>query len=142
MAQTFDPILSEVMRHELIPAFEEMNITMKQTTRSIVAKEAGDYSAGLLDPEGRVIAQAIPYGLGYFTAVMPHIIAKYRGKFRLGDVIISNDPYGGLSHLPDIALVLPIFWGGDTAVSPGGTAPHRYRGPFSGWDGTGVYASL
>jgi N-methylhydantoinase B len=113
MAQAFDPILSEVMRHELISASEEMNITMKQTTRSIVAKEAGDYSAGLLDPDGRVIAQAIPYGLGYFTAVMPHIIAKYRGKFRPGDVIISNDPYGGLSHLPDIALVLPIFWGGE-----------------------------
>jgi len=113
MTQTFDPILSEVMRHELISASEEMNITMKQTTRSIVAKEAGDYSAGLLDTEGRVIAQAIPYGLGYFTAVMPHIIAKYRGKFRPGDVIISNDPYGGLSHLPDIALVMPIFGSGE-----------------------------
>jgi N-methylhydantoinase B len=84
---------------------------MKQTTRSIVAKEGGDYSAGLLDPEGRVIAQAIPYGLGYFTAVMPHILSKYRGRFRPGDVIISNDPYGGLSHLPDIALVMPLFWG-------------------------------
>jgi N-methylhydantoinase B len=110
MAENFDPILTEVMRHELISASEEMNITMKQTTRSIVAKEGGDFSAGLLDPEGRVIAQAIPYGLGYFTAVMPHIIEKYRGKFRPGDVIISNDPYGGLSHLPDIALVMPIFW--------------------------------
>ncbi len=110
MTQHFDPILTEVMRHELISASEEMNITMKQTTRSIVAKEGGDFSAGLLDPGGRVIAQAIPYGLGYFTAVMPHILAKYDGKFRPGDVIISNDPYGGLSHLPDIALVMPIFW--------------------------------
>jgi N-methylhydantoinase B len=110
MAANFDPILTEVMRHELISASEEMNITMKQTTRSIVAKEGGDFSAGLLDPEGRVIAQAVPYGLGYFTAVMPYILKKYRGKFRPGDVIISNDPYGGLSHLPDIALVMPIFW--------------------------------
>lgn len=110
MKQLFDPILTEVMRHELISASEEMNITMKQTTRSIVAKEGGDFSAGLLDPAGRVIAQAIPYGLGYFTAVMPHIIAKYNGRFRRGDVVISNDPYGGLSHLPDIALVMPIFW--------------------------------
>lgn len=110
MALHFDPILTEVMRHELISASEEMNITMKQTTRSIVAKEGGDFSAGLLDPEGRVIAQAVPYGLGYFTAVMPHILKKYQGKFRAGDVIISNDPYGGLSHLPDIALVMPIFW--------------------------------
>jgi N-methylhydantoinase B/oxoprolinase/acetone carboxylase alpha subunit len=42
MAHNFDPILTEVMRHELISASEEMNITMKQTTRSIVAKEGGD----------------------------------------------------------------------------------------------------
>lgn len=113
MTENFDPILLEVMRHELISCSEEMNITMKQTTRSIVAMEGGDFSAGLLDPEGRVIAQAVPYGLGYFTAVMPHIMRKYRGKFRPGDVIISNDPYGGLSHLPDIALVMPIFWRGE-----------------------------
>jgi len=113
MTEKFDPIFIEIMRHELISCSEEMSTTMKQTTRSIVAKEGGDFSAGLLDPEGRVIAQAVPYGLGYFTAVMPHIMKKYRGKFRPGDVIISNDPYGGLSHLPDIALVMPIFWRGD-----------------------------
>lgn len=110
MKTGFDPVLTEVLRHELISVSEEMNITMKQTTRSIVAKEGGDFSAGLLDPEGRVIAQAVPYGLGYFTAVMPHIMKRYRGRFRPGDVIISNDPYGGLSHLPDIAVVMPIFW--------------------------------
>lgn len=112
MSEAFDPILTEVMRHELIAISEEMNITMKQTTRSIVAKEGGDFSAGLLDPEGRVIAQAVPYGLGYFTAVMPHILKAYGGRFRPGDIIISNDPYGGLSHLPDIAVVLPIFHAG------------------------------
>lgn len=110
MTPGFDPILTEVLRHELIAVSEEMNITMKQTTRSVVAKEGGDFSAGLLGPDGRVIAQAVPYGLGYFTAVMPHILAKYGGKFRPGDIVISNDPYAGLSHLPDIAIVRPIFW--------------------------------
>lgn len=80
------------MRHELVSGSEEMNITMKQMSRSIVAGEAGDHSAGLLEREARVVAQAIPYGLGRFTAVMPHLIAKYRGKFRRCDVIISYDP--------------------------------------------------
>jgi len=112
MTKEFDPILIEVMRHQLVSVSEEMNITMKQTTRSIVAKEGGDYSAGLLDPAGGVIAQAVPYGLAYFNALMPHIMRKYRGSFRPGDIIISNDPYGGLSHLPDIALVMPVFWHG------------------------------
>src|SRR6266852_276878 len=110
MSKKFDPVLIEVMRHELISVSEEMNITMKQTTRSIVAKEGGDFSAGIIDPEGNVIAQAVPYGLGYFTAVMPHIIKKWRGHLNPNDMIVSNDPYGGLSHLPDIAVVKPIFW--------------------------------
>ena len=110
MSKKFDPVLIEVMRHELISVSEEMNITMKQTTRSIVAKEGGDFSAGIIDPEGNVIAQAVPYGLGYFTAVMPHIIKKWRGHLSPNDMIVSNDPYGGLSHLPDIAVVKPIFW--------------------------------
>ena len=113
MSVAFDPVLAEVIRHELAAVSEEMNITMVQTTRSIVAKEGGDFSAGLLDREGRVIAQAVPYGLGYFTAAMPHILRKYGGVFRPGDVVISNDPYAGLSHLPDIAVVRPIFWRGE-----------------------------
>jgi N-methylhydantoinase B len=113
MAKKFDPVLIEVMRHQLVSVSEEMNITMKQTTRSIVAKEGGDYSAGLLDPAGRVMSQAVPYGLAYFNALMPYIMKKYQDKFRPGDVIISNDPYGGLSHLPDIALVMPVFWRGN-----------------------------
>lgn len=113
MTKKFDPILIEVMRHQLVSVSEEMNITMKQTTRSIVAKEGGDYSAGLLDPAGRVMSLAVPYGLAYFNALMPYIMKKYQGKFRPGDVIISNDPYGGLSHLPDIVLVMPVFWRGN-----------------------------
>jgi N-methylhydantoinase B len=113
MTKKFDPVLIEVMRHQLVSVAEEMNITMKQTTRSIVAKEGSDFSAGLLDLEGHLTVQAIPYGAGYFTGVMPAVLDKFGGKFEAGDIILSNDPYGGLSHLPDIALVMPIFWRGE-----------------------------
>jgi N-methylhydantoinase B len=113
MLNTFDPVLSEVMRHELMSVAEEMNITMKLTTRSVVAKEGSDFSAGLLDKEGRLAMQAIPYGAGYFTGVMPAVLAKFAGRLHPGDVILSNDPYGGLSHLPDIAVVMPLFWEGE-----------------------------
>src|SRR5215471_2419540 len=113
MTDMIDPVLNEVMRHELMSVAEEMNITMKQTTRSIVAKEGSDFSAGLLDANGQLAVQAIPYGAGYFTGVMPAVLAKFTGKFQPGDVILSNDPYGGLSHLPDIALVMPLFWHGE-----------------------------
>ena len=113
MGTTFDPVLVELMRHEFIALSEEMNMAMRQSARSLVAKEASELSTALLTADGKVIGQATVYGLGYFTAAMPYIIDKFRGQFRPGDVFLTNDPYGGASHLPDIVLVKPMFWRGE-----------------------------
>jgi N-methylhydantoinase B len=87
-----------------------MNITMRRTTRSVVAKETNDFSSAILDPSGTPVALAMPYGLRVFCHAVPHMIAKFKGTFRPGDVIISNDPYRGTSHLPDIVAIMPIFF--------------------------------
>jgi N-methylhydantoinase B len=105
-----DPVLVEVMRHELLAVSEEMNITMRRTTRSIAAKETNDFSSAILDRDGRPILQAVPYGLRVFAQGMPFVIEKLAGTFRPGDVIVTNDPYQGASHLPDIMVAMPIFW--------------------------------
>jgi len=42
--------------------------------------------------------------------VMPWVLRKFGGHLQPGDVVVSNDPYGGVSHFPDIVLVMPIFW--------------------------------
>src|SRR5260370_33540848 len=105
MSKKFDPVLIEVMRHELISVSEEMNITMKQTTRSIVAKEGGDFSAGIIDPEGNGIAQAGPYGVGYFTGVMPHNIKKRGRRLNPHDMSVSNNPNAGPFDAPHIAVL-------------------------------------
>lgn len=107
-----DPVLAEVMRHYLVGVTEEMNITMRQTTRSVMAKEVNDFSSALLDANGTVIAQATPYGLNVFATSVPHVIEKFAGRFRAGDVFITNDPYRGASHLSDILVATPIFWRG------------------------------
>jgi len=110
MSPNFDPVLIELMRHEFIALSEEMNMAMRQTARSIIAKEASELSAALLTPKGEVIGQGMIYGLGYFTAVMPYLLEKFGGKFKPGDVYLTNDPYGGASHLPDIVVIRPLFW--------------------------------
>ncbi|HKA56693.1 MAG TPA: hydantoinase B/oxoprolinase family protein [Candidatus Binatia bacterium] len=112
MESQFDPILVEVMKNELTAVAEEMGITMKRTARSLAAKEGGDFSTALVDARGRLIAQGLTIGihLGYITGVMPWVLEKFGGNLRRGDIIASNDPYGGMSHLPDIVLVMPIFW--------------------------------
>ena len=111
-AQDFDPILVEVMKNELTAIAEEMGITMKRTARSLVAKEGADFSTALTDADGQLIAQGLTIGihLGYIAGVMPWLLKRYANTLKPGDIIASNDPYGGLSHLPDIVLVMPVFW--------------------------------
>jgi N-methylhydantoinase B/oxoprolinase/acetone carboxylase alpha subunit len=112
MDQQFDPILIEVLKNELTAVAEEMGITMKRTARSLGAKEGADFSTALVDAQGRLIAQGLTIGvhLGYIMGVMPWVLRKFGGNLHPGDVIVSNDPYGGVSHFPDIVLVMPIFW--------------------------------
>jgi N-methylhydantoinase B len=111
MNDTADPILLEVINNALTAIGDEMGNTMKRTARSITAR-AGDFSTVLVDARGRVIAQGQGAGfhLGYIRGVMPALMEKFAGKLRPGDILASNDPYGGLSHLPDIVLLAPIFW--------------------------------
>ncbi len=111
MENTVDPILLEVINNALIAIGDEMGNTMKRTARSITAR-IGDFSTVLVDARGRVIAQGQGAGfhLGYIRGVMPALLRKFAGKLRPGDILASNDPYGGLSHLPDIVLLAPIFW--------------------------------
>jgi len=138
MTDRFDPILIELMRHEFIALSEEMNMAMRQTARSIVAKEASELSAALLTPGGEVIGQAMIYGLGYVTAVMPYLIRKFGGSFKPGDVFLTNDPYGGASHLPDIVLVKPLFWSGELCGFAAVVEHHSdIGGRFAGGMGAG-----
>ena len=111
MEDTVDPILLEVINNALTAIGDEMGNTMKRTARSITAR-IGDFSTVLVDARGRVIAQGQGAGfhLGYIRGVMPALLKKFGGKLRPGDILASNDPYGGLSHLPDIVLLAPIFW--------------------------------
>ena len=61
-----DPVLAEVMRYELLAACEDMLITMKRATRSVLAKEGADYGTAILDVDGKIIAQPVPFGFMYF----------------------------------------------------------------------------
>ena len=107
-----DPVMMELLRYELLAASEEMLVTMRRTTRSVLAREGTDYGAAILDARGAIVAQVVPYGFMYFQRAVPHIFEKYGGSLADGDVIISNDPYGGVSHLPDIVVLRPIYFEG------------------------------
>jgi N-methylhydantoinase B len=106
-----DPILVSIIPNRLDAIAEEMAQTLMMTSRSGIFAEARDFVTGLLDSEGRLLAQS-RYFPGFACAlpyIVPPVIAKYKKYLHEGDVVIVNDPYSGNSHLPDMNILKPVF---------------------------------
>ena len=93
MTRSFDPILVEVVKHELAAITEEMAIAVSKTARSPMVK-IGDFAATVCDARGRLIGPgyAAPFQLAVFIEVMASVLAKWGGTFQPGDVVLVNDP--------------------------------------------------
>lgn len=106
-------LLFQVMWNRLISVVEEQALTLVRTAFSTSVREAGDLSAGVFDPDGRMIAQAVtgtPGHVNTMAAAVPHFIADIgRDRIHPGDVYITNDPWKGTGHLHDITVTTPVF---------------------------------
>lgn len=108
-----DPIKIELLKNALSAIADEMAVTVVRTARSSVIKEALDFSTGLMDADGKLIAQGLclPLHMGSFPPTMKAILDEYRNDISPGDVFATNDPYlGGGTHLPDIYVFQPVFF--------------------------------
>ena len=111
----FDPITLEVIRHRLDKIAEEMQATLLKSSCSPIVKEGLDASASLFTLDGTTLAQAcaIAIHLGTLIPAVASICGKFPvDQMREGDIYILNDPYCGGTHLPDFAVVMPIFASG------------------------------
>jgi N-methylhydantoinase B len=110
-----DPILTSIIPNRLEGIAEEMAQTLMMTSRSGIFAEARDFVTGILDRDGRLLAQS-RYFPGFACAlpyIIPPIMEKFAGQLAEGDIIIVNDPRQGNSHLPDMNIAKPVFWDGD-----------------------------
>jgi N-methylhydantoinase B len=115
MAATNDPIRLELMKNAFAAIADEMAATVVRTARSSVIKEAMDFSTGLLDLNGNLVAQGLclPVHMGSFPPTLATVLEKFAGQIRPGDVYALNDPYLGSGlHLPDIFIFKPVFYEG------------------------------
>ncbi|MFC3229752.1 hydantoinase B/oxoprolinase family protein [Marinibaculum pumilum] len=104
-----------VIIQALVAATREMGAKLIRSAHSPIVREAADCSAALLDPAGNVVAQAelIPMQLGSISHTFgPCAAATPPEELVEGDFYISNDPYHGGQHVPDIFLFTPIFLDG------------------------------
>src|SRR5246127_4455333 len=107
-----DPARFEVVKNALYSAAEEMKIVLAKTAYSPLLKVAGDYSCGIFDSTGDMVAQGpdLPIHLGSMPDAVRAVIGTFP-EVKPGDVFIHNDPYHGGSHLPDVNVVAPAFFG-------------------------------
>ncbi|MCY4591610.1 MAG: hydantoinase B/oxoprolinase family protein [Alphaproteobacteria bacterium] len=110
------PVDQAVITRSLLAAADEMGVKLIRSAHSPVVREAQDCSAAILDPSGRVVAQAelIPIQLGSITRTFRACLAFHPlDELADGDFLVNNDPYSGGQHLPDIFLFSPVFLDGD-----------------------------
>ena len=109
-----DPATFEIVKNGLYKIAEEMRVVLAKTAYSPLLKSAGDYSCGLFDARGEMVAQGpdLPIHLGSMPDAVRAIVAAFAADVHDGDVFLHNDPYFGGSHLPDVNVVRPAFYEG------------------------------
>ena len=110
-----DPVTIEVVRNKLDGIANEMELTLLRSSFSPIVKEGLDASASLFTLEGETLAQAvaIPIHLATLIPCIASILREFPlDTMREGDIYTMNDPYLGGTHLPDFAVIMPVFHNG------------------------------
>src|SRR5262245_18162573 len=131
-----DPITLQVLQARLAGIVQEMQNSLFRTGYSTIIRESQDASCAILNTDGEVVAQhvVLPLHMAAFPACAAAILKSYSGpEIQEGDAFIINHPYlAGSAHAPDMRVLAPIFYAGDSAGFPanmahksdiGGTVP-------------------
>jgi 5-oxoprolinase (ATP-hydrolysing) len=113
-----DPVRLEIFNNLFMAIAEEMGVALQSTATSVNIKERLDFSCAIFDATGALIANAphIPVHLGSMGESIRTIIDTRGGArdgrgIRRDDAYVLNDPYRGGTHLPDITVIVPVFYG-------------------------------
>ncbi|HSZ11030.1 MAG TPA: hydantoinase B/oxoprolinase family protein, partial [Rhizomicrobium sp.] len=108
-----DPVSLEVFANLFMAIAEEMGAVLQNTATSVNIKERLDFSCAVFDADGGLVANAphMPVHLGSMGDCVTAIVAKHDADMQPGDVFITNAPYDGGTHLPDVTVVMPVFVG-------------------------------
>ena len=107
----------EIIKEGLNAIGDEMFVSLQRTSKSPIIYEVLDYCCGITDELGQLLAQG--NGVGGFLGTMAFAVQStvekfWPGRLEEGDIIVTNDPYGGGgTHLSDVSLVMPIFVEGE-----------------------------
>jgi len=112
-----DPFTIEIIQSSLHAVTDEMFATMRKTAMTSTIYEVLDFGVAITGAKGELMTQGagVPCFIGVLGASAEAVLAKFgpKGDIHPGDIFITNDPYsGGVTHLNDVVVVMPIFYGG------------------------------
>ncbi len=108
-AEDVDPVTLEIFNNLFAAIAEQMGVTLQMTSFSTNVKERLDFSCAIFTPTGDLVVNAphIPVHLGAMSETFKRILADV-ADLAPGDVYVTNDPFRGGSHLPDVTVVTPV----------------------------------
>lgn len=111
VSDEINPIMLSIFSHRFMDIAEQMGSQLRKTSVSTNVKERLDYSCALFDPVGNLVANAphVPVHLGSMSTCIAAQAKIWKGRLKKGDVIITNHPNSGGTHLPDITIITPSF---------------------------------
>lgn len=106
-----DPVQLSIFGNLFMSIAEQMGRMLQKTAISTNIKERLDFSCALFDAKGDLVANAphLPVHLGAMSEAVKEQIRRQGKDLKPGDVLISNHPAAGGSHLPDITVITPVF---------------------------------
>jgi 5-oxoprolinase (ATP-hydrolysing) len=115
--QEISPIQLSVFAHRFMSIAEQMGNTLQRTSISTSIRERLDFSCAIFSPDGQLVANAphIPIHLGSMQLAIQAQHKYWAGRLKEGDVLMTNHPEWGGTHLPDITVVTPVFVGDQIA---------------------------
>lgn len=128
-----DPIQLEIYNNLFAAIAAQMGITLRNTSASVNVKERLDYSCAIFTDDGRLVVNAphIPVHLGAMGETVRNVI-KRNPEMCDGDVFVTNNPFQGGSHLPDVTVITPVFnVDGDRVFFTASRAHHAEIGGIS-----------
>lgn len=110
-SSVFSPIQLSIFGHRFMSIAEQMGRALQKTSVSTNIKERLDFSCALFSPDGGLVANAphVPVHLGSMQFAVRYQHNLWNGKLKDGDVLVSNHPSCGGTHLPDITVITPVF---------------------------------
>jgi N-methylhydantoinase B len=121
-----DPVTQEILASAFHHIAEEMAVVEYRSSYSPIIREMLDFNCGLFTGDGRMVANSeqIPAQLGLMQFALESVLEKWGTDVAPGDAFLTNHPYMGGTHTPDLQVFTPLHHEGRVVAWAGSIAHH------------------